>query len=427
MLMVVPDGDQFEFRTYKDPIGGSVVSLTGVPYPHTLRVTDQINGYSVVILIDGGSSHNFIPPEIARALQLPISPANSFPVIVGSGDHLHCKGVCLGIPLRIHDYSAKVDLYLLPIKGAELGLGVQWLHTIQPNPTYSLQDLSVDLPDILTSFTSLFSSVPRLPPHRETDHRIHLIPSTTPINVRPYRYPHYQNDIIEKMVSEVLTTSIIELGTSPFSSPVLLVRKKTGDWRFCVDYRALNEYIQKLQELNLSDPFLVELHKKLNDGLLNQAEYTVKDGLLLFKGKLLIDCDPHLIQEILREFNCIPVGGYSGVRKTMASVNQTFTWPTMKLDVTDFIKGCYICQRHKAVTTKPVRLLQPLPPSKAIWEEITIDFVTGLPPSHGATIIFVVVDRLSKQAHFGTLPTSFTASKVVELFAEIVRKLHGLP
>ncbi|GKB86106.1 ty3-gypsy retrotransposon protein [Tanacetum coccineum] len=180
------------------------------------------------------------------------------------------------------------------------------------------------------------------------------------------------------------------------------------------------KYIQKLQELNLSDPFLVELHKKLNDGLLNQAEYTVKDGLLLFKGKLLIGRDPHLIQEILREFHCSPVGGHFGVRKTMTRVNQTFTWPTMKQDVTDFIKGCYICQRHKAVTTKPAGLLQPLPPPKAIWEEITIDFVTGLPPSHGDTVIFVVVDRLSKQAYFGTLPTSFTASKIAELFAEIV-------
>ncbi|GJY07897.1 transposon Tf2-1 polyprotein [Tanacetum coccineum] len=67
------------------------------------------------------------------------------------------------------------------------------------------------------------------------------------------------------------------------------------------------------------------------------------------------------------------------------------------------------------------------PPPKAIWEEITMDFVTGLPPSHGATVIFVVVDRLSKQAHFGTLPTSFTASKVAELFADLVWKLHGLP
>ncbi|GKE25659.1 hypothetical protein Tco_1441043, partial [Tanacetum coccineum] len=102
MLMVVPDDDQSEFRTYEDPTEDvdkpprvSYHALTGAPYPHTLRVTGQINGQ-----------------------------ASSFPVMVGNGDHLHSKGVCLDIPLRIKDYFAKVDLYLLPIKGAELVLGV---------------------------------------------------------------------------------------------------------------------------------------------------------------------------------------------------------------------------------------------------------------------------------------------------------------
>lgn len=62
-----------------------------------------------------------------------------------------------------------------------------------------------------------------------------------------------------------------------------------------------------------------------------------------------------------------------------------------------------------------------------IWEDISLDFVTGLPPSNGFTVLLVVVDRFSKYVHLGALPTHFTAYKVADLFVNIVCKLHGLP
>jgi hypothetical protein len=79
-----------------------------------------------------------------------------------------------------------------------------------------------------------------LPPPRPFDHRIHLLPSTQPITVRPFRYPQLLKDKIEKQCNDMLCQGIIRPNTSPFSAPVLLVRKKDKTWRFCVNYRELN-------------------------------------------------------------------------------------------------------------------------------------------------------------------------------------------
>ena len=106
---------------------------------------------------------------------------------------------------------------------------------------------------------------------------------------------------------------------------------------------------------------------------------------------------------------------------------MNFYWNGMREDVKTFVTQCLICQTTKYETKRPTGLLQPLPLPTAIWEDLSLDFITGLPPSNGFTVILVVVDRFSKGAHFGALPTCFTAFKVAKLFLDHICKYHGLP
>jgi hypothetical protein len=109
-------------------------------------------------------------------------------------------------------------------------------------------------------------------------------------------------------------------------------------------------------------------------------------------------------------------------------LKEYYWWPNMKKEIAEYVSRCGICQQVKIEHQWPAGKLQPLPIPEWKWENIAMDFVTGLPKEkRGNEAIWVVVDRLMKSALF--LPTKMTdlVDKLAKLYVNEVIRLHGVP
>ncbi|KAJ0744829.1 putative nucleotidyltransferase, Ribonuclease H [Helianthus annuus] len=815
-------------------------AITGALHPQTIRLVGKIGNKQVLVLVDGGSTHNFIDQSLVTRFGLTVSQEAKLEVMVANRERLTCMGQVRGLTLTVQGYTITTDYYVLPVAACQVVLGVQWLKTLGPveldyqrltlrfkmgetvhllegtkhattgsvdpltdKELSSIQGLGYmcqielvqdrtstphypsDLRQLLSRFQRVFQQPSSLPPRRLHDHRILLKPGAGPVSVRPYRYPYYQKTEMERMVQEMLQSGVIRPSHSPFSSPVLLVKKHDGTWRFCVDYRALNDLTVKdkypipvidelLDELHgarvfskldlrsgyhqirvrdedipktafrtheghyeftvmpfgltnapatfqglmndlfrpylrkfilvffddiliyskswvehlghlghvlqileanqlfvkeskctfgvlkvaylghlisdkgvevdptkitavlnwpvptnakgvrgflglagyyrkfirhfgiiaaplhmllgkeafewtlaantaflklkevmttppilrlpdwtqpfivecdacgsglgailvqdkrpvayyseaikgkalhlstyekemlavvkavkkwrpylLGKPFIVRTDHKALKHLLEQRittpaqtrwlpkllgyDYRIeyksgssnqgadalsrrgevyflglscpqpewwsklktevnsdpfyqqlqtssigqklqfKDGIPFYQNRIYLSPTSPLISIILNECHSSPIGGHFGYQKTMGRVKQSFFWPGLRESIKKFVKECAVCQRCKTETMLPAGLLQPLPIPDRTWTDISMDFVEGLPVSNGYTVIFVVVDRLSKYAHFIAMKHPFTAATVAKVFVQQVVRLHGVP
>ncbi|KFK25816.1 hypothetical protein AALP_AA8G165200 [Arabis alpina] len=233
------DDDEQEMTTMAEL---SLNSMVGISSPRTMKLKGSICGQEVVIMIDSGASHNFISQELVKRLVLPFDDSNGYGVMTGTGITVQGREKCKNLKLLMQGLVVTSSFLPLELGTPDVILGMQWL---------ILCCTPVSLKALWKAGLGNGGGV-----WWDADYRGQLgrekfdgseivdnaLPGgATPVSERPFRYPQVQKEEIERQVASMMGAGIVKDSRSPFSSHVLLVKKKDGSWRFCVDYRAVNK------------------------------------------------------------------------------------------------------------------------------------------------------------------------------------------
>jgi len=186
-------------------------------------------------------------------------------------------------------------------------------------------------------------------------------------------------------------------------------------------------WVQELLNSYTTDPRAQQLLAQLAIKSPDEHGYSLDKGVIKFQNKLWVAQNSALQTKIITAFHASALGGHSGVQATYHRIHRLFHWKGLKLAVEDFVKQCQVCQQAKHMNTHPAGLLQPLPIPEGAWQDISMDFIEGLPKSEGYDVILVIVDRFTKCAHFIPIRHPFTAPTIARAVFDNVVKLHGMP
>src|SRR5262249_16078617 len=150
--------------------------------------------------------------------------------------------------------------------------------------------------------------------------------------------------------------------------------------------------------------------------------------VVYFGSRLCVPCDVQLRNDLLAEAHRSRYTVHPGTTKMFRNLKQYFWWSGMKRDVAEFVSRCLVCQQVKAEHQRPSGLMQKMDIPQWKWEEITMDFVVGLSRTQqGHDAIWVVVDRLTKSAHFVPIKLAQPVEKLAKLYVDCIVRLHGIP
>jgi hypothetical protein len=236
-----------------------------------------VNDNGIIVLFDSVTSHSFVAANFVQKHNLPLSMLKNWMIVSSPGGDMHARHVCSKVSILIRGVEFLTILIVLESNGIDVILGMDWLNKHKgmincakkavrlttssgKEMEYVVENLVTDKAtsnrvvlnqldaastmDVRTvsKFLNVFpEELLGMPPYREIEFVIELVPDTAPIFKRPYRMAANQLADLKEQLQELLDKGYIHPSASPWGAPVIFVPKKGGNQRMCVDYHSLNE------------------------------------------------------------------------------------------------------------------------------------------------------------------------------------------
>jgi hypothetical protein len=185
--------------------------------------------------------------------------------------------------------------------------------------------------------------------------------------------------------------------------------------------------LQKIVDAQRSEKGMKHIHEKIEA---DKANCFRKDdqGIVWFNNRIVVPKDTDVRQQILDDAHLSRCFIHPGSTKMYQDLKKHYWWTKMKIEIARYMARCYTCRSVKAIHVKTARPLQSLPILTWKWEAISMDFIVGLPrTTKGFDSIWVIIDRLTKIAHFLPIKVKYIVATYAELYIARILSLHGVP
>ncbi|VFQ68963.1 unnamed protein product [Cuscuta campestris] len=291
----------------------SLHSMAGVTTPRSLRPTGRISGQSIGVLIDGGSIHNFVHPQIVERLGIPVEVISSFRVYVGNGDSLQCDRQCKSVEVMLQGVMFTVDLYVLQIHGHDVVLGVQWLR--------QLGQVAHDYEKYLLGREFLI----------RTDHK-----SLRELLQQVIQTPD-QHFYIRKLLGFRFRIEYKTGASNRVADALSRIHDTSEEVHTLLTISVpVSSLMAELQQENQVQEDLVKRHREHQQGELAEP-YSVVDGLLYHRRRLCVSSTSPLRVQLIKEHHDTVMAGHPGVQQTFLRLAQNFFWPKMRAEVREYV------------------------------------------------------------------------------------------